>query len=193
MTVFFVKTILDWLSHWIVVGCLRDSCSVIVLNSALRYRTSWFANEIAINFTSHVDKATEFCFLDFHEIIWIFSAKLKKYLLTVFLSLKLAQSASQNPSNFKGFFDFLNIFVQSILTSIPWYIAMTTTKTVFPVPFWKCKIKFFFSNHYPMKLVNEWNVLFKINHSTKFCLQVIFHTFISYYFSLMYVLFLLLI
>ena len=57
----------------------------------------------------HVDKATKFSFLDFHEIIGLFSANLKQNPLTHFLSLKLAQSASQNPSNFKGFWDFFNI------------------------------------------------------------------------------------
>ena len=62
-----------------------------------------------INFTLHVDKATEFCFLDFHNIIGLFSANLKQNLLTFFLSLTLAQSVSQNPSNFKAFCDFLSI------------------------------------------------------------------------------------
>ena len=69
----FAETIVDWLSQWIFVGFLSDSSSVIVLNRALRYRTSWLANEIAINSTSHVDKATEFWFLDFVEIIGLFS------------------------------------------------------------------------------------------------------------------------
>ena len=106
---FFSKTILDWLSQWIVVVFLSDSSSIIVLKSALRYRASWLANEIAMNSASHVDKVTEFCFLDFHEIIGLFSASLKQNPLMLFLSLKLAESKSQNPFNFKGFCDFLNI------------------------------------------------------------------------------------
>ena len=53
--------------------------------------------------------SSEFCFLDFYEIIGLFSANLKQNPLTLFLSLKLDQSKSQNPSNFKGFCDFLNI------------------------------------------------------------------------------------
>ena len=76
--VFFLK--LDWLSQWIVVEFLSDSSSV----SALRQRTSWLANEIAINSTLHVDKVTEFCFLDFHEIIRLFSVNLKQNPLTLF-------------------------------------------------------------------------------------------------------------
>ena len=102
------KTVLDWLSLWIVVGVLSDLSSVIVLNSALRYKASWLVNEIAMNSALHVDKVTEFCFLDFDEIIGLFSANQKQNPLTLFLSLKLAQSASQN-SNFKGFCNFLNI------------------------------------------------------------------------------------
>ena len=81
----------------------------MVLNSALRYRASWFANEIAINSALHIDKVTEFCYLDFHEIIGLFSTNLKQYPLILFLSLQLVRSASQNPSNFKGFCEFLNI------------------------------------------------------------------------------------
>ena len=61
-----------------------------------------------INSASHVDKATKFYFLDFHEINSLSFAHVKQYPLTLFQSLKLAQSASQNPSNFKGFCDFLN-------------------------------------------------------------------------------------
>ena len=83
------KKILGRLSQLIVVGFLSDSSSVIVLNSALRYRASVLANEIAINFALHVDKAIEFCFLDFHEIIGSFSANLNQNLLTLILSLKL--------------------------------------------------------------------------------------------------------
>ena len=107
-TGFFAKTILDWLSQWIV-RFLSDSNSIIVLNSALRCWASWLTNEIAINSASHVDKVTEFCFLDFHEIIGLCSADLKQNLLMLFLSLKLAQSTSQSPPNFKGFCNFLNI------------------------------------------------------------------------------------
>ena len=88
---------------------LSLSSSIRVLNNVQRYRASWPVNEIAINSASHIDKATEFCFLDFHEIIGLFYATLKQNLLTLFLSLKLAQSASQNFWNFKGFCDFLNI------------------------------------------------------------------------------------
>ena len=107
MIVFFFKAILDWLWQWIVVECLSDTSSVTFLNSAIIYLASWLANEIAINSTLHVDKATEFCFLDFHEIIGLFSANQKKNPVMLFLSLKLAQSAPQNPSNFKGICDFL--------------------------------------------------------------------------------------
>ena len=92
-TGFFVKTILDWLSQWIVIGFLSDSSSVIVLNSALRYRDSWLANDIAINSALHVEKVNEFCFLDYHEIIGLFSANLKQNPLM----LKLPQFESQNP------------------------------------------------------------------------------------------------
>ena len=106
---FFSKTILDWLSQWIVVGFLSNSSSIIVLNSALSYKASWFANDIAINSTLHIDKATEFYFLNFHEIMGLFSANLKQNPLTLFLSSKLPQFESQNPSIFKGFCDFLNI------------------------------------------------------------------------------------
>ena len=56
----------------------------------------------------HVDKATEFCFFDFHEIIGLSFANLKQYPLMLFLSLKLVQYASQNPSNFRGLCDILN-------------------------------------------------------------------------------------
>ena len=62
---FFAKIVLDWLSQKIVVGCLRDSSSVTVFNSALRYRASWLAYEIAINSALHVDKATEFLLFRF--------------------------------------------------------------------------------------------------------------------------------
>ena len=106
MTGLFAKTILDWLLQWIVVGCLKDTSFVTFLNSALRYRTSWFANEIVINSASYVDKAIEFCFLDFHEIIGLSSANLKQYPFMLFLSLKLAQSASQN-CNFLNISDWL--------------------------------------------------------------------------------------
>ena len=90
-------------------NCWVFKCSISVLNGALRYRAFWLANEIAINSASHVDKATEFWFLGFHEIIGLSFANLKQYPLMLFLSPKLAQSASQNPSNFKGFCNFLNI------------------------------------------------------------------------------------
>ena len=42
------------------VGFLSDSSYVIVLNNALRYRAYRLANEIAINSSSNVGKATEF-------------------------------------------------------------------------------------------------------------------------------------
>ena len=109
MTGIFAKTLMDWLSQWIVVGFLSDSSSVIVLNSALRYKASWLVNDIAMNSALHVDKATVFCFLDFHEIIGSFSANRKQNPLTLFLSFKLPQSESQKPTNFKGFCNFLNI------------------------------------------------------------------------------------
>ena len=106
-TGFFGKTIMDWLSQWIVVGFLRDSSSIIVLNSALRYKASWLLNDIAINSTSHVDKATEFWFLNFHEIIGLFSANLKQNLLMLFLSSKLPPIRVTKPFQFQGFLWFL--------------------------------------------------------------------------------------
>ena len=72
-----------------------------------------------INFTLHVDKATEFCFLDFHNIIGSISANLKQNLLMLFLSLKSAQSVSQNPSNFKGFCDFFSIRLNNVRHAWP--------------------------------------------------------------------------
>ena len=106
MTGFFAKTILDWLSQWIVFGFLSDSSTIIVLSSALSYRASWLANEIMINSASHVDKVTEFCFLNFHEIISLFSANLKQNLLTLFLSLKLPPVWVKKSFQFQGFQDF---------------------------------------------------------------------------------------
>ena len=66
-------------------------------------------HEIAINPILRVDKETEFCFLDFHKIIGLFSVNQKQNPHTLFLSFKLPQSASQKSSNFKGFCDFLTI------------------------------------------------------------------------------------
>ena len=109
MTGLFAKTILDWLSQWIVVGFLIDSSSVIVLNSAVRYKASWLADDIAINSALHADKTTEFYFLDFCEILGLFSANLKQNPFTLFLSSKWPQSKSQNPSSFKGFCNILDI------------------------------------------------------------------------------------
>ena len=122
MIVFLVKTILDWLLQWIVVEFLSDSSSVIVLNSAPRLMASWLVND-TFRFTCW--QATEFHFLDFHEIIGLFSANLKQNLLTLFLSFKLAQSASQNPSNFKGFCDFLNI--------CDWLFLLNNVRRVLPL------------------------------------------------------------
>ena len=54
-------------------------------HSVLRYKASWLANDIAINSILHFNKGTEFCFLDFHEIIGLFSANQKQNPLTLFL------------------------------------------------------------------------------------------------------------
>ena len=46
-----------------------------------------------------------FFFFFLHEIVELSFVNLKEYPLLLFLSLKFVQSASQNPSNFKGFLD----------------------------------------------------------------------------------------
>ena len=46
-----------------------DSGFITVSNNTLRYSAFWLANAIAMNSALQVDKVTDFCFWDFHEII----------------------------------------------------------------------------------------------------------------------------